>query len=57
MVKCSFSGEEIPPGTGVMYVRKDGKIFNFRNSKCFKNMFKLKRKAHKLKWTENYKKN
>ncbi|MEC8264511.1 MAG: 50S ribosomal protein L24e, partial [Candidatus Thermoplasmatota archaeon] len=29
---CSFSGDEIEPGTGTMYVRRDGSILWFKNS-------------------------
>ena len=25
---CSFSGEEIEPGTGMMFVRKDGTVLD-----------------------------
>ena len=35
---CSFSGDEIEPGTGTMYVRRDGSILWFKNSKARKNM-------------------
>lgn len=52
MVKCSFSGKEIPPGKGKTYVRKDGKILYFLNNKCEKNMLKLGKKARNVKWTE-----
>ena len=31
---CSFSGEEIEPGTGMMFVRRDGSIMWFKNSKA-----------------------
>ncbi len=51
-MKCSFTGEEIPPGTGVMYVKKDGKILWFGSSKAKKNMLGLGRKANKQAWTE-----
>lgn len=54
MVDCSFCKEEINPGTGLMYVKKDGSIFNFCSRKCEKNKIKLKRKARKLKWTKAY---
>ena len=57
MVKCTFCGNVIPPGTGKIFVQKSGKQTFLCSNKCDKNMFKLKRKAHKLKWTENYKKN
>ncbi|MDA1196579.1 MAG: 50S ribosomal protein L24e [Nanoarchaeota archaeon] len=53
MVKCSFSGEEITPGTGIMYIKKDGTILYFKNSKCKKNMLHLKRKPYNVKWTKS----
>ena len=31
MVKCTFSGEEIEPGTGLIYVTKEGKVLYFKN--------------------------
>ncbi|MBO8179240.1 MAG: 50S ribosomal protein L24e [Archaeoglobus sp.] len=51
---CSFCGYDIEPGTGKMYVRRDGRVFYFCSGKCEKNMLKLKRKARKLKWTKHY---
>jgi len=56
MVKCSFSEKEIPPGTGLIYVTKAGRILYFLNSKCEKNFLKLKRKARNLKWISKEKK-
>ncbi len=56
MVKSSFSGKEIPPGTGVMYVKKDGKVLYFLNRKEEKNMLKLGRKPRTTAWTEEYRK-
>lgn len=52
MAKCSFCGKEIPKGTGIIYVKNDGKILRFDKRKCEKNMLKLKRKPAKTKWTE-----
>uniref|UniRef100_A0A7C3RG71 Large ribosomal subunit protein eL24 n=1 Tax=Archaeoglobus fulgidus TaxID=2234 RepID=A0A7C3RG71_ARCFL len=49
---CSFCGYEIEPGTGKMYVRRDGRVLYFCSGKCEKNMLKLKRKPRKLKWTK-----
>jgi large subunit ribosomal protein L24e len=49
--KCSFCGQEFPPGTGIMYVKNDGSIFWFCSSKCRKNSLKLRRDPRKLKWT------
>ena len=56
MPKCSFCGNEIPQGTGKIFVKKDGKVLNFCKSKCEKNMIKLKRKSRNLKWTQDYEK-
>lgn len=52
MVKCSFSGKEIPPGKGIMYVKSDGKVLYFSDRKCEKNMLQLKRKPQNIRWTE-----
>ncbi|HZX45544.1 MAG TPA: 50S ribosomal protein L24e [Candidatus Nanoarchaeia archaeon] len=56
MVKCTFCGENIKPGTGMMYVKSDATIMYFCGSKCEKNTLKLKRKAHLVKWSGRYKK-
>ncbi|MBI4153719.1 50S ribosomal protein L24e [Candidatus Woesearchaeota archaeon] len=50
MVKCSFCNSELEKGTGMMYVKKDGRILWFDKKKCEKNMLGLGRKSHKLKW-------
>lgn len=51
---CSFSGEEIEPGTGMMYVRRDGTILWFKNSKAKKNHTALGRNPRRVKWTRHY---
>ena len=51
---CSFSGQEIEPGTGLMYIRRDGTVLWFKDSKTKKNASKLKRNARKVKWTRHY---
>ena len=38
------------PGTGKLYILKEGKILPLCSNKCEKNMFKLHRNAAKLKW-------
>ena len=53
-MECSFCSHEISPGTGKMYVTKQGKIFYFCTGKCEKNLLKLKRKARRVQWTETY---
>jgi len=55
-VNCAFCGEEIEPGTGLMYVKKDGTVLNLCTRKCEKNMIKLKRKPRTTCWTEQYRK-
>lgn len=53
-MECSFCGENIKKGTGIMYVKKDGKILYFCKSKCEKNMLKLNRTPRKVTWTKEY---
>lgn len=52
--ECSFCGHEIPPGTGMSYVRRDGRVLRFCSSKCRKSMLEMKRDPRKLKWTKKY---
>lgn len=51
MTKCSFSGKEIPKGTGIMYIKKDGTVMHFFSSKEKKNFLKLGREGRRVKWT------
>ncbi len=53
---CSFCGKEIEPGTGKMYVTRDGKVYYFCSSKCYKNMIVLGRSPRRVKWTAQYRK-
>lgn len=52
MVKCTFCGSELRPGTGKMFVKKDGKLLYFDSRKCEKNMLDLNRKPRETAWTE-----
>jgi len=52
MPNCSFCDEPIQKGTGLVYAKKDGTIFNFCSSKCRKNTLGLKREGRRQKWTE-----
>ena len=47
---CTFCGEKIEPGTGKMYVKKDGTIIYFCSSKC-QNNFRLGRVPRRVEWT------
>jgi large subunit ribosomal protein L24e len=49
--QCSFCAGEIEPGTGTMFVKRDGTVFHFCNSSCRKQQLKLGRVGHRLKWT------
>src|SRR5204862_6324171 len=40
---CSFCGNEIEPGTGKMFIRKDGTVFLFCSHKCQSNLLHLGR--------------
>ncbi|HZX19659.1 MAG TPA: 50S ribosomal protein L24e [archaeon] len=54
MPKDSFTGQEIPKGTGHMYVKKDGTTYWFKNQKTETNFLKLKRNPVKTKWTNAF---
>ncbi|MFA6530298.1 MAG: 50S ribosomal protein L24e [Candidatus Micrarchaeia archaeon] len=56
MVMCSFCGDELKKGTGVMYAKRDGTLFYFCSSKCKKNQLGLGREGRKQKWTTSFKK-
>ena len=51
---CSFCGADIEPGTGKMYVKRDGTKYNFCSNKCQKNMVDLKRVNRNVKWTTHF---
>jgi large subunit ribosomal protein L24e len=46
---CDYTGEEIEPGTGKMFVKTDGTILWFKDSKAEKNYF-LGRESRDLEW-------
>jgi large subunit ribosomal protein L24e len=54
MAKCSFCGSELLRGTGLMYVKNDGKQFYFCGRKCEKALIKYGRESRKYKWTAAY---
>ncbi|MGA7923729.1 MAG: 50S ribosomal protein L24e [Thermoplasmata archaeon] len=49
--QCSFCAGEIEPGTGFMFVKRDGTVFYFCCSSCRKQQLVLGRVGHRLKWT------
>ncbi len=54
MTNCSFSGEAIEPGTGLMYVKKNGEVLWFKNSKCMRNALNLGRVNRHVRWTKAF---
>ena len=50
---CSFCGAEMEPGTGKLYVKKDGTVLTFDTSKCYKNMIELGRVPRTTEWTRS----
>jgi len=51
---CSFCGNEIEPGTGKMFIKKDGTVYVFCSSKCQSNMLKLGRVPRWTPWTQAF---
>lgn len=49
--KCYFCGEMLEPGTGKLYVKKDGSTYYVCSSKCMNNL-KLGRLPRRVTWTE-----
>lgn len=49
--QCSFCAREIEPGTGMMFVKRDGTVFHFCTSSCRKQQLNLHRVGHRFKWT------
>lgn len=56
MANCTFCGKTLQKGTGVLYVKKDGKMMYFCCTKCEKNALKLDRKPRTKKWTADSRK-
>ena len=52
-MKCKFCNKEIERGTGMKFVRKDGKVLNLCSKKCERNLLTLKRNPNKRKWSRN----
>ena len=53
-MKCGFCGDEIRRGTGLMYAKMDGTVYNFCSKRCMKYMLN-KKNPKKLKWASKRK--
>ena len=51
---CSFCGVEIEPGTGKMYIKKDGTVYNYCTNTCYKNQVQMKRVPRTTTWTKQF---
>jgi large subunit ribosomal protein L24e len=51
MARCSFCRKLIEPGTGIMFVKNDGRIFVFCSGKCEKHLLELDHKPRTTRWT------
>ncbi|MEM4481935.1 MAG: 50S ribosomal protein L24e [Desulfurococcaceae archaeon] len=54
LVNCTFCGNQLEPGSGLMYVLNDGSTLWFCCRKCLKS-YLMERDPRKLKWTKKYK--
>ena len=52
--QCSFCADEIEPGTGTMYVKRDGSVYHFCSASCRKQQLQLHRVGQRFKWTRAY---
>jgi len=51
---CSFCGNDIEPGTGKMFIKKDGTIYLFCSRKCQANLLNLGRVPRWTPWTQSF---
>lgn len=54
-MKCSFCGGKVPEGKGKIFVKNDGKVNYFCNSKCQKN-WRMGREGKETGWTQSFRK-
>lgn len=51
---CSFCGNPIEPGTGMLFIKRDGTRYTFCKAKCRRNLLDLGRVPRQVKWTKHY---
>lgn len=51
---CSFCGNPIEPGTGKMFIKRDGSVYYFDRARCQSSLLEKGRLARRLKWTKHY---
>ncbi len=55
MARCSFCGNDIEKGTGLIFVEKVGKVLYYCSTKCERNV-KLGRVPRHTRWTREFRK-
>ncbi len=48
--RCHFCNQAIPPGTGLMYVKKDGTVLRYCSRRCFVSAERYKRNPKRQAW-------
>lgn len=51
---CSFCGQPVEPGSGTMFIKKDGSVYYFDRRRCEVSLLKFGRMPRKFKWTKHY---
>lgn len=51
---CSFCGHPIEPGTGTLFIKKDGSTYYFDEKRCQRSLLVMQRVPRKFKWTRHY---
>lgn len=51
---CSFCGYPLEPGSGTMFIKKDGSVYYFDKRRCQVSLLKQGRLARRIKWTRHY---
>lgn len=51
---CSFCGQALEPGTGLMFIKKDGSVYYFDRKRCKRSLLDFGRLARRIKWTKHY---
>ena len=54
MTDCTFCGHRVEPGSGKMFVKKDGTVLHFCCHKCQMNQVGLGRVNRYVKWTKAF---
>lgn len=51
---CSFCGYPLEPGSGTMFIKKDGSVYYFDKRRCQVSLLKHGRLSRHVKWTRHY---